>query len=164
MNHKFYTGVGSRKTPNDILLLMHDIAHKLCLNYYTLRSGGADGADGAFAAGAGGNKQVFYAWDATQEAMELASKFHPAWNKCSKFAKKLHGRNSFQVLGKNLSNPSEFLICWTPDGCTTHASRTIKTGGTGTAISIANAYNVPIHNLANDHTFRDWSNWVNSTK
>jgi hypothetical protein len=159
-NHKFYTGVGSRKTPNNILLLMHDIAYKLCLNYYTLRSGGADGADSAFAAGAGGNKQVFYAWHATQEAMELASKFHPAWNRCSEFAKKLHGRNSFQVLGKDLSNPSEFLICWTPDGCTTHAGRTIKTGGTGTAISIADAYNIPVENLANRDTLDKWSKWL----
>ena len=157
---KFYTGVGSRKTPHDILLLMHDIAYKLCRNYYTLRSGGAEGADSAFAAGAGGNKQVFYARDATQIAMDLASKFHPAWNRCSEFARKLHGRNSFQVLGPNLCEPSELLICWTPDGCISHAERTINTGGTGTAISIANAYNVSISNLQRSDHFAIWRRWV----
>ena len=46
-----YTGIGSRETPHHILTLMTEIANILDNIGYTLRSGGADGADTAFALG-----------------------------------------------------------------------------------------------------------------
>lgn len=156
----YYTGVGSRKTPSRILQLMTAIAQKMARYNYILRSGGAIGADSAFEAGAGIRKAIFYAQDSTHEAEVLASQFHPAWNKCSDFAKRLHGRNSFQVLGADLSTPSQYCICWTPDGCETHATREYVTGGTGTAISIADAYNVPVVNLANQYRLDEWYEWT----
>jgi hypothetical protein len=155
-----YTGVGSRNTPAEILQLITRIAKQLSALNYMLRSGGADGADRAFESGANGLCRIFYAQHATAEAMELASKFHPAWERCGTFAKRLHGRNSLQVLGPNLNEPSEFLICWTPDGCISHQKRRINTGGTGTAISIANAYNIPIHNLGNINHLHQWKQWL----
>jgi len=147
---KYYTGVGSRKTPKEILSLIKDIATQLALKDFTLRSGGAVGADNAFERGCKlgkGSKEIYKAEDCTPEAMKLASQFHPAWNRCTNYAKQLHGRNAFQVLGKDLSISSKFLICWTPDGCISHQDRSIKTGGTGTAISIADHYKIPIYNL-----------------
>ena len=155
-----YTGVGSRQTPQYVLELMTRIAMKCCRLGYTLRSGGADGADKAFEAGAGAMKEIYLAHHSTPEAEALASKFHPAWNRCSSFVRKLHGRNSFQVLGPALISPSTALVCWTPDGCISHAERTIKTGGTGTAISIANAYNVPIFNLQRADHYDIWMRWA----
>ena len=152
---KYYTGVGSRKTPWDDCNFMTEIANWLAERNWILRSGGADGADKAFEKELSADqKQIFYANDATKEAMEIAAKFHPAWDHCSDYAKKLHGRNSFQVLGSNLKTPSKMLICWTPDGCKSHKTRTRETGGTGTAISIADAYNIPIFNLANKEDYR----------
>jgi hypothetical protein len=162
MPNKFYTGVGSRNTPTEILTLMTAIAHKLYAMNYILRSGGAAGADTAFELGASQKKQIFTANMTTKEAMDIASKYHPAWNKCSTFARKLHGRNAFQVLGPNLCKPSALLICWTPDGCISHAERTINTGGTGTAISIANAYNVSIYNLQRANHLDIWTKWTHS--
>ena len=151
---KFYTGIGSRQTPKDILMLMTTIARKLAALGWTLRSGGADGADSAFESGAG-LKNIYLAHHATPASTAIAARFHPAWNRCSEFARKLHGRNSFQVLGSDLNTPSSFLLCWTQDGCTCHADRTIKTGGTGTAISIADHFGVPVFNLARvDHLAR----------
>jgi hypothetical protein len=128
---------------------MTQISHVLQSRGFILRSGGADGADKAFEVGAGDDKEIYLAFHATSEAMAIAKQFHGAWNRCSEYARKLHGRNAFQVLGRDLSTPSQFLICWTPDGCECHAYRSIKTGGTGTAISIADHYNVPVFNLAN---------------
>lgn len=156
-----WTGVGSRSTPPEILTFMWVIAQYLQREGFTLRSGGAKGADSAFESGAGPNKEIFYAKDACQAAMAIAAQFHPAWGACSDYPKKLHGRNAFQVLGRHLSSPSEFLICWTPDGCKSHATRTRATGGTGTAISIADAYGVPVYNLAVEADREYWQGIIN---
>jgi len=143
----YYTGVGSRKTPIEIQRLMYRVACKLRRLGYTLRSGGALGADTAFETGAGKAKCIFYANQANDASMEIARRHHPAWNRCSPYARRLHARNAFQVLGHNLDSPSNFLICWTPDGAWNDDMRSIQTGGTGTAISIADTYNVPVFNL-----------------
>lgn len=139
---KYYTGVGSRETPSDILTIIQLLASYLAKQNYILRSGGAIAADAAFEKGcdlAHGQKEIFYANDATPETLRLASQIHPAWHRCSEYAKKLHARNCFQVLGKDLKTPSEFLICWTKDG------RHI--GGTRTAIKLALNNHIPIINL-----------------
>lgn len=158
----YYTGVGSRNTPRNILNLMTAIAQKMQSLDFILRSGGAKGADTAFENGAGIKKCIFYAKDATYEAEQIAAQFHHAWNRCSAYAKKLHGRNAFQVLGGDLATPSQYCICWTPDGCVSHATRSIQTGGTGTAISIADHYGIPVVNLCIPAHFNIWANWVNS--
>lgn len=48
---KWYTGVGSRETPANILTLMEDVGFALASQGWTLRSGGAVGADQAFERG-----------------------------------------------------------------------------------------------------------------
>lgn len=137
----YYAGIGSRKTPAHILDVMTAIAIKLELDGYILRSGGAVGADTAFESGISNNqhKQIFVADNATQQSIQLASEFHPNWNACSSYVKKLHGRNSMIILGENLDSPVKFVICYTPDGK--------ASGGTGLAIKIAIDRNIPILNL-----------------
>ena len=158
----YYTGVGSRSTPQDVLHLMTRIAMKMRDSGYILRSGGAEGADTAFEQGAGIDKEIYYANDATPEAEAIAAQFHPAWHKCKPYVRKLHGRNAFQILGRHLQEPSIYCICWTPDGCTTHMERCYRTGGTGTAISIAEAYQLYIVNLAIPSHRKTWEEWVNN--
>ena len=58
---QYYTGIGSRETPSHILELMTKIAKYLDSLGFILRSGGAPGADTAFANGAV-NKQIFIPW------------------------------------------------------------------------------------------------------
>ena len=150
---KLYTGVGSRETPVSILKTMLQIASRLEMAGWTVRTGDADGADAAFRQVK--TKQVFAPNMAEAKGIALAAKFHPAWNRCSDFAKRLHGRNSYQVLGKDLKSPSSFVICWTQDKAISHAERSITTGGTGTAISIADHYKIPVFNLErSDHLER----------
>lgn len=48
---KFYTGVGSRETPEHVLRMMERLGKKLATDGWTLRSGGAKGADAAFELG-----------------------------------------------------------------------------------------------------------------
>ena len=158
----YFTGVGSRKTPIEVLALMTAIARKLVSMNYILRSGGAKGADTAFEKGAGNSKRIYYANDATYAAMGIAAQYHGAWHRCSEYAKKLHGRNAFQVLGDDLQTPSRWVICWTPDACLSHETRGWNTGGTGTAISIGDANGVPIVNLANKEMFSMWRRWAHA--
>lgn len=149
---KYYTGIGSRKTPEYILKVMTEYARKLDISGYTLRSGGAKGADTAFSNGST-NKQIFLPWkgfnnleseytSASDKAFEIASKVHPAWNRCSRGAKLLHARNIHQVLGPNLKENSDFVICWTEGGK--------DIGGTATAIKLAKHLGIKVYNLGND--------------
>jgi hypothetical protein len=139
MSERAYAGIGSRETPPAICGRMQQIAVWLHKHGYVLRSGGAAGADTAFAAGAGEAKEIYRPDHATPEALDLAARFHPAWDRCSAFARDLHARNGFQVLGPDLCTPSEFVVCWTKDGK--------ASGGTGQALRIAEAYGIPIFNL-----------------
>lgn len=62
----FYTGVGSRETPNDVMKVMYKFAQKMALHGAVLRSGGADGADTAFEWGCDkkqGMKEIYLPWN-----------------------------------------------------------------------------------------------------
>ena len=153
---KTYAGIGSRRTPERVLAHMAKIAARLSELGWSLNSGGADGADLAFAYGAG-EKTVFLPWPgfngqmgtvaADPAAMAIAEQFHPAWERLSAGARKLMARNVHQILGVDLQTPVKFVICWTPDGAETRT--TIQTGGTGQAIRVAIAHGIPVFNLAN---------------
>jgi hypothetical protein len=152
MNNRAYTGVGSRSTPPEVLATIKTIAEFLAKKGYTLRSGGANGADSAFEEGAdkgSGKKEVYLPWlnfndnKSTllwpQAAWKMAEEIHPAWDKCSVNVRCLHARNCCQVLGYELDSPSEFLICWTENG--------EEIGGTATAIKLAKKHKIKVFNL-----------------
>jgi hypothetical protein len=154
-----YAGIGSRKTPAKQLERMTAAAKRLAAMGYTLRSGGADGADRAFEAGAGDKKQIFLPWKGfngsdspfvtpSREAMDVAAVLHPAWTHLPSSFKNLHARNSHQILGEDLRTPCDFVVCWTPDGAETEAERGRDTGGTGQAIALADRWNIPVFNFA----------------
>ena len=145
---RVYSGVGARKTPAAVQSQMRRIAENLRDQGFVLRSGGADGADRAFEAGAGAAKQIFLPWAGfngsvdgavppdMDQAMEIAARHHPGWRNCNAASRAIHARNVCIVLGGDLRSPSEFLMCWTADG---RAS-----GGTGQAVRVARAYGVPV--------------------
>lgn len=138
MRNKYYAGIGSRKTPEYVLKKMKAIAEALEKKGFILRSGGAEGADSAFESGSK-NNEIFRAEDATNEALNLTSRYHPNWNACSEYTKKLHARNAMIILGKNLNSPVEFVWCWTKNGK--------GGGGTGQALRIAEDYGIKIYDL-----------------
>lgn len=152
-SNKYYTGIGSRKTPTDICQLMTRIATGLKNKGYTLRSGGAEGADLAFENGADNLKEIFLPWkgfnnndsslylkklEKWSKAEDILAPMHDYWNELTDPVILLHTRNVFQVLGIDLETPSEFVIFWTDNE---------KSGGTGVALKIARKYNVPAYNL-----------------
>lgn len=147
---QIYTGIGSRATPFAVLRIMTRTAKNMAFLGYTLRSGGAAGADTAFEKGAGDAKEIYLPWLGfngnqslllpSDEAFEMAAKFHPAWHNCDERARQFHARNCHQVLGQDLKTPTKLIICWTLAGA--------DGGGTGQALRIAKAYDIKIDNLA----------------
>lgn len=173
---KYFTGVGSRETPPDILDLMKDIAIYLSFNNWVLRSGGAPGADTAFEEGVDciqGPKQIFLPWkgfngnkspfyNIPSEAFDISREaYGERLDYMKRPIKLLMARNVLQVLGHTLDEPSGLVVCWTPDGIFDGSKRSRKTGGTGQAISIATRYNVPVFNLAH-HCFDDIDEFINN--
>lgn len=146
---KIYAGIGARATPVSIQAQMKRIAKTLDQTGWKLLTGGADGADTAFASGAsaptiyipwarynGHEQSVFH----SQAAEEIAKAHHPAWHRCSRAARLLHARNAAIILGDTLNQPANAVICWTP--------RAEVIGGTGLAMRIARSHHIPIYNLA----------------
>jgi hypothetical protein len=151
-----YAGIGSRETPRDICKLFETIGEELANRKVLLRSGGAQGADEAFETGCkrvNGYRDIYLPWakfrnndsmlyDVTSEAMELAEKFHPAWDKLADSGRLLMGRNSHILFGDELIRPVDFIICWTNEGLTV--------GGTGQCLRMAESFYIPIFNLGRD--------------
>lgn len=149
-----YAGVGSRKAPQDMLDMGCNIGYQLALLNYILQSGGAPGMDKHFELGcdkAQGKKNIFYARDATSEAITMARTLlgDRHWNNMGQYAQMLHARNCFQVLGKDLNTPVKFLICWAEPDLGTYGGLTPK-GGTRTAWRLAMEYDIPCYNLYSD--------------
>lgn len=144
---KFYTGVGSRSTPEPILRKMTAYAKRLSQLGWWLRSGGAIGADRAFEAGSLRHEIYTAKQYICEGAFKLAESIHPNWKACSAYAKRLHARNTYQVLGPQLATPSAFVLCWTPCGAECEQDTTRKTGGTRTAIVLASREGIPVFNF-----------------
>lgn len=152
---KFYAGIGSRETPQNILDEMFSLSSKLEKMGYTLRSGGAKGADTWFARGCD-DAQIwlpwkgFNSWERNENhkykildsddlfSSEMVDNFHPVGKTLRGKTRLLMMRNTYQILG--LVEPdSEFVVCWTSDG--------EDSGGTGQAIRIARHYQIPVYNM-----------------
>lgn len=146
----YYAGIGSRRTPTKFQTIFYEIGKYLGKKDFCLRSGGAMGADQAFERGCDlvlGNKEIYLPWKnfnasnsglivSDPRAFEIAEQFHPNWSNLSSGGRKLQARNSHQILGIDLNNPTNFVVCWTPDGK--------GSGGTGQALRIAKFYNIPV--------------------
>lgn len=170
----YYAGVGSRETPKEFLYQMELVAKQLCNKGFILRSGGAIGADTAFATGAG-DRAVIYrpSTDKRQnppknhkkvndlleeKCRDIVSKTHKKWKKLDEYSQALHARNVCQVIGhdyeKSFADKSLFVLCWTPikDG--------VPKGGTATAIKVAEKYCIPVINMYNNPEWKQQLNQV----
>ena len=156
-----YAGIGARVTPAAVLADLTAMARwlartRVSATGWHLASGGANGADSAFAAGApAGQRTIWLPWPGynghrgpdclvlsaseLRACMEIAADLHPAWDRCSRTVRKLHARNVAILLGETCDRPVDAVACWTPGG--------VVTGGTGLGIRIAEAHGIPVLNL-----------------
>jgi hypothetical protein len=159
-----YAGIGSRTSPEDVLHQMREFSFQAANLGWTLRSGGADAADKTFEVGcddANGKKEIFLPWRGfnhnvsplytpSADSFRIGAEIHPAWQYLKEPQRKLIARNMHQILGKHLAVAVKLVVCYTPDGCESYKTYSQKTGGTGTAISLASLNNIPIFNLKNE--------------
>ena len=159
-NKRAYAGIGSRETPQSIIARMEQLGRRLAEQGLVLRTGNCQGADQAFAHGADAVAphlvELYLPWPGyeadsivlgnkvyatpSRQAYAIAAKHHPAWQQCSQAAQALHAWNVQIILGAKLSQPVEFVLCWTPRGK--------AVGGTAMGIRIAEAYGIEVRNLA----------------
>ena len=156
MTTLIYAGIGARATPPAVIRDMAVMAGWLARTGWHLASGGAHGADTAFAAATpAGRRTLYLPWRGYNghrgpdcrvlppgefsRCMDIASRLHPAWHRCSPAVRKLHARNASVVLGASLDRPVDAVVCWTPDGAVV--------GGTGMALRIAAEHDIPVMNL-----------------
>ena len=157
MTTLIYAGIGARATPVSVQADMTTMAAWLSRTGWHLATGGADGADAAFAGGApAGQRTLYLPWRGynghggpdcralsraeLSACMDIAARLHPAWNRCSNAVRKLHARNAAVLLGAGLGRPVDAVVAWSPDGAVI--------GGTGMALRIAAEHGVPVLNLA----------------
>ena len=150
-----YAGIGARATPPAVLADMTVMAGWLARQVWHLATGGADGADSAFAAGApAGQRTLWLPWEgyngrrgpdcrllaepALSACLETAARLHPAWDRCSPAVRKLHARNA-ALLGLGTGRPVDAVVCWSERG--------EPVGGTGMGIRIAEDLGIPVLNL-----------------
>lgn len=170
MPKKYFTGVGSRETPTDVLSVMRKYSKIMALRGWSFRSGGADGADTAFENGwcdayaendSVPNGEIYLPWNGfnsrskegvncilvtdrkiIEQAQLLIKDIHPAFSKLTRGVLALHTRNVFQVLGKDLQTPSKGVVSYAKTD-----SKGNPMGGTATAIKIALMHDIPVRNL-----------------
>jgi hypothetical protein len=188
-----YAGIGSRQTPQEILIAMRAIGSALAQRGWTLRSGNAPGADQAFQEGAWEHLltipeqrpplvEVYLPWrdfaapdrlqpstrwilGPTHKGVEIAQQVHPRGRRLSRGAMLLHGRNTHQVLGEDTLSPVGAIICWTPDGAEEPGDIGRATGGTGQALRVAalHAPGAKIFNLQRDGRMQALQSFVMET-
>jgi len=175
-----YAGIGSRRTPPEMLALISSLAARLAGRGWTLRTGNSPGADQAFYRGArsaGGRVELFLPWPGferealrvpaiaasalprvherpSRDAWRIAGRFHPNWCRLTVRERALLARDAEQVLGASLHAPVAFVLCWTADGGRDGAG--LLDDGTGQALRIAHAHGIPVLNLGRPEHVRRW--------
>lgn len=173
IKYKYYAGIGSRKTPKEILLREQRIAEKLRDKGYGLRSGHAKGADQAFERGSiGGNNEVIkpsknFEWQSDlpgynkyinyDENLEddklykeilqqiLTERHYKNLMNSNPYVQKLILRDMQQILGDPQgTNPSKFVLYSAPQ------KGEDVLGGTGYATKLAKERGIPTFNLMNN--------------
>jgi len=172
-----YAGVGSRRTPPEILAAMSDIAQTLGDAGIALSTGGADGADKAFETGAlrtDGPVTVHAPWpgyngyrpgrdpetlvdvvcpDAADAIRgrtyaELAREHHPYWHRCSPGARALFVRN-VSILDRALDDDGATLPVRAVIAYTPNGLPVGReAGGTGHTLRTAASLGIPCVNLS----------------
>ena len=172
-----YAGIGSRRTPDAVLVAMADLAESLGQAGCILSTGGADGADRAFETGAlrtDAPVTVHAPWSGysgyrpgrepetdidvrvprpadtlrDEPYADIARRHHPAWERCGRGARALFVRN-VAILAGALGADGEALPVLAAVAYTPNGLATGRdAGGTGHTLRIAAELGIPAVNVS----------------
>ena len=145
-----YAGIGSRKTPPEVITQMTEISNYLDGLGYKLQTGKTfndkeEGADEAFSKGAS-NKELFGPEQANAQTIKIAKEIHPAPQNLKPGGLKLMARNTYQIFGSNLDTPVDFVLFYAKEGKGIRPE-----GGTGQAVEMARLKGIPTVNMADNN-------------
>ena len=158
-----FAGIGSRDIPKERELLITRIASYMVALGAKLRSGGANGTDRLFQKvfeENGSCMEIYIPWEGFEglysnmsgvylmdnpKAIQFTKKYHGGFRNLTSGAIKLHNRNAHQILGKELDDPCDLVICYRDPRA--------KSSGTDQAIRIALDNGIPVINVANYTTY-----------
>ena len=160
---KYITIIGSRIITDEEYYTLKNLASTLHGMGYVLRSGGADGADSTISHLL--NIEVYIPWNGFNNlyhngktVFELSKlpnqdlaksrimKIHPAPQKLTQGALKLHTRNIYQVIGfRGIDGVKSEMVIY----CADEGNDFLPKGGTRTAIAYAKQLNIPVYNIRN---------------
>lgn len=190
---RFYSGVGSRETPESMLLLMELIAELLCSLGFRGRSGAAPGADSAFRRGVRRsdqygdvgfedylpdhqmfNKEEFGWVTPNQEERIFDARMFDAYEESCQLA--LSARGSWNGLGRggillHSRNPMQVLggsLKLPSKFCIFYAKpkgkQGLVEGGTNTAVQVARKHDVPVFNLYEEAVQQRMIRWLSTLR
>lgn len=171
-----YAGVGSRRTPRDILRAIADLAQALGTDGCALATGGADGADDAFVTGAlrtDGPITVHAPWPGyngyrpgreaasdidvvvpgpddlldDRRYADLARRHHPAWSRCGRGARALFVRN-VSILAGARCGQATVRPSFVVGYTANGSAHGRDAGGTGHTLRLAAELEIPVVNLS----------------
>lgn len=155
--YKPYVGTGNMNPPQEIVSQIKRLTNELETFGFTVRTGGTAGVEEVFEASAKdielhlpfnnyNGKQSKFSF-INKRAYAVAKLFHPTYDTLPDKVTIFLAKNARLVMGKDLTSPALFMLCWSDDGCESTAAKTAKTGNVGHAISIACALHIPVFNL-----------------
>jgi hypothetical protein len=157
--YKAYGGLCNPDAPDSVMSQMKTLAERLEAKGYTLRTNGAKGGEASMEAGSS-DVEAHIPWRnfnehpsklnrTTDEAKAVIRQFAPGFDGLKPAVQTIIASKAHVILGKDLKNPIQFLICWTQDGAETMAQRNAKTGYIGVGIALAASLKIPVFNLKN---------------
>ncbi len=164
-----YAGVGDPQTPDDIQRQMQRIAARLAHLGLRLRTTPMAGAHSAWLAGTIAatslgsqpvreRRELYLPWPSyahqpqatvsspTRQAESVARVIYPAYGTHDSAQRAVLATHIHLVLGADLHQPIDLLVCWTAEGAQTQAQADTSTP-TGIAIGVAQRWNIPVFNL-----------------
>lgn len=167
-----YTVILDKAVPENILAKVEEIVKVLSGHGFTLRYGGTEEFESRFEKVAE-RKELILPWRDFNEkqskftfnndrSLAVAKMFHPTFDTMKKGVQAFLARNARLILGHEMKSPTNFLICWTDDGCESLREKTSATGFVGHPIAIASAAHVPIYNLNRENSVARFQHFMNS--
>ena len=160
---KAYTGIGSMECPLNILDEMQSIALRLSSSRILRSTGtGCKSFENGCKQGSGA-LEMFIPWKGfngyeaniyyiSRKAAEYAKRTHPYWDALQAGNKKVQACNVQRILGRELNDPVEFVICWTDRGR--------KNGVVGHYIRPARVAGIPILDLGSSTGVEEVSDFL----